>query len=207
MLNKQFGKYLWVPAVLIICASWWSYNRFSANPKSYIGVTTFYVGNSGSLNSTAEKPYNYDQYYNITSSSTFADSLVNIFSSPNTVSQIYQKANLPLPSGDSDQLTRIIKSQKVSVNSQAIIVSIKTNNKNNTQILTNSLPQVIKENLDNLKKTGIIPQEIVVTSSEPIILENENNILISMGAPIIAALIFGLTLVYILNNTRSSNSS
>ena len=207
MLNSQFTKLIWIPFVLMIGATLWSYNRFSANPISYIEVTTFYVGNNGSPTAGDAKVYNYDQYYKLASSSSFTDTLINIFTSPNTVSQIYQKSNVPLPSNNPDQLARVIKSQKVAANSLAIIVTLRTNSKNDTQKLSINLPQVVKENLDNLKKSNVIPQEIVVSNSDPIFLENKNNILISVGAPILAALIFGLALVYVIIGARTSNKN
>jgi len=204
MLNKQFIKLLWVPTLLILIAAIWSYNRYASSPINYIGVTTFYVGSSDTSALTDSKVYQYDQYYKLASASSFTETLISLFASPNTVSKIYQKSNIPLPSENPDQLARVIKSQKVSANSTAVIATISTDDKNATQKLTDNLPLTIAGEIDNFKKIKVIPSEITVSHSEPVFLENKNNILTAVGAPVVAGLIFGLALVYVIINARAT---
>lgn len=205
MLNKQNAKLSWIPILLVAVAGLWSYNRYRLNPTNYIGVTTFYIGSADASIGTDPKVYQYDQYYKLVSASSFADTLISQLTSPNTVSQIFQKSNIPLPSTNPDQLAKVIKSQKVSANSSAVIATITSENKTKTEKLTGNIVEVVKDNLDNFKKAKVVPQEIIISPSQPIFLEDSNNSLIAVGAPTIAGLIFGLALMYVIVNVRSES--
>lgn len=205
MLSRHNVKLSWIPISLVAVAGLWSYNRYRVNPINYIGVTTFYIGSADASIGTDPKVYQYDQYYKLVSASSFADTLISQLTSPNTVSQIFQKSNIPLPSTNPDQLAKVIKSQKVSANSSVVIATITSENKNKTEKLTGNLVEVVKDNLDNFKKAKVVPQEIIISPSQPIFLDDSNNSLIAVGAPTIAGLIFGLALMYVIVNTRSES--
>lgn len=202
MLNKQNVKLSWIPIALVVVAGLWSYNRYRLNPINYIGVTTFYIGSADGSIEADSKVYQYDQYYKLVSASSFADTLISQLTSPNTVSQIFQKSNIPLPSTNPDQLAKVIKSQKVSTNSSAVIATITTDDKSKTKKLTGNIAEVVKDNLSDFKKAKVVPQEIIISPSQPIFLEDGNNPLIVVGAPTIAGLIFGLALMYVIVNAR-----
>lgn len=206
MLNKQYTKLSWIPILLVAVAGLWSYNRYRLNPINYIGVTTFYIGSADASIGTDLKVYQYDQYYKLVSASSFADTLISQLTSPNTVSQIFQKSNIPLPSTNPDQIAKVIKSQKVSANSSAVIATITSENKTKTEKLTGNIVEVVTDNLDNFKKAKVVPQEIIISPSQSIFLEDRNNFLVAVGAPTIAGLIFGLALMYVIVNARSESN-
>ena len=73
-----------IPAVIILVLGIWSWRDNVLHPYDYTGTVTFTVGNKAVQSSESAQ---YAQYYNLSSASSFADTLVSLIASPNIISR------------------------------------------------------------------------------------------------------------------------
>lgn len=175
--------------------------NLARHPYNYSGSVTFTVGNQ-SLQPADN--FNYDRYYNLSASVVLAETLSNWLGSPNVVEQIYQAADVELPTRKTIALTRTIRSIKPSPNSNVVVAIFSGKSKDEVEKTARSTIEVINSQLGNLKKSNSFPSEMTISASQPIALEEKKNALQTVGIGALSGLIFGVVLTVILSGLKPS---
>ncbi|MBI3261494.1 hypothetical protein HYZ64_03960 [Candidatus Berkelbacteria bacterium] len=134
------------------------------------GSVTFTVVNSERF---PANQYGYDYYFTIQSSSLLADTIDGWFGSPNFVAKVYNSANVALPSDNTRAAGRIFKSVKEIEKSPIIVISIKTNDRAETEKIIKAAADVTNQEITELVKLGKLPNTFSVLASDPLILESK----------------------------------
>lgn len=144
---------------------------YTARAKPLVdGSVTFTVVNSERF---PANQYGYDYYFTIQSSALLADTIDGWFGSPNFVAKVYDAAKVELPSDNTRAAGRIFRSVKEIEKSPVVVVSIKTDDRTETEKIIIAATDVTKQEIDELVKLGKFPATFSVLASDPLILESE----------------------------------
>ncbi len=134
------------------------------------GSVTFTVVNSERF---PANQYGYDYYFTIQSSSLLADTIDGWFGSPNFVAKIYDAAKVALPSDNTRAAGKIFKSVKEIEKSAVVVISIKTNDRAETEKIIRAAADVTIQEINELVKLGKLPSTFSVLPTDPLILESK----------------------------------
>lgn len=134
------------------------------------GSVTFTVVNSERF---PANQYGYDYYFTIQSSSLLADTIDGWFGAPNFVADVYKAAGVALPSDNTRAAGKIFKSVKEIEKSPVIVISIKTDDRAETEKIITAAANVTGQQINELVKLGKLPSSFSVLASDPLILESK----------------------------------
>lgn len=171
--HRYLIKNIWlifgVALVVGVLAYFWS----SSRQPQYEGVMTLAVVKTGTK--LEADRYTYDDFYLLQSTALLVDVMSGWFSSPNITAQIFKRAELSLPFSSSKQLGKIFLYQKPGTSVGTLVVTIKTNSKDDTQRLLSATQVVIGERLAEYKKQTQFSNNFQVTFQEPLVLEQRTD--------------------------------
>lgn len=196
-------KKMWI--IPVICAALlgiWAWRSVSAQPYSHTGTVTFTVGNKALQNSQSAQ---YAQFYNLSSASSFADTLVNLITSPNIIADIFASAGEKLPTQKLTSLAKIVKASKSSGGSTVVVASVQAQTKESVQKITQSLSDTITHQVTALQNGGALSNDITVSSSTPALFSVKNNMSMNVGLAVLAGLFFGSAIVFIKTSLKRSS--
>lgn len=149
----------------------------ATQPPVYQAATTVSVNPKTLLKQSAVNFYLYDNYYAIQASGFVTDSVAAWVQSPGIVAQIYDRAGLVLPQGDSQKLSRIFSTKKETEKVNVLTITIQGEDKNQVQKLIDSASKVLKDELEKLNQSqttsafegNFTPAVVVVLPSKKLV--------------------------------------
>lgn len=188
-----------IPVVIALALGVWSWRDISSQPYDYTGTVTFTVGNKAIQNNQSAQ---YAQFYNLSSASSFADTIVNLIASPNILTDVYARADEKLPSQKLSALSKIVRAGKSSGSSSVVIASVQGKSQESTQKITQSLADTISQNVKALQSSGAISNDLTLTATTPALFTVQKNIVASVGLAVIAGLFIGLAFIFLRHSLK-----
>jgi capsular polysaccharide biosynthesis protein len=119
-------------------------------PPTFEASTTITVAKPLAAPPAESNYYQYDQYYSQLASAQFADTIANWLRSPGPVVEIYQKANLPPPSGSAAVVARTFRVSK-GEDTTVISVTVKDKSEANALKIIETVKSEINNKIEELK--------------------------------------------------------
>jgi len=188
-----------IPVVIALVLGVWSWRDVARQPYDYTGTVTFTVGNKAVQNNQSAQ---YAQYYNLSSASSFADTIVNLIASPNIITDTYASANEKLPTQKLTSLAKIIRAGKSSGSSSVVIASVQAQSKESTQKIVQSLSDTIAHQVDTLQTSGAISKDLTLSASSPALFIVQKNVGIQSGLAVIAGLFIGSAFIFLRHSLK-----
>ena len=188
-----------IPAVIILVLGIWSWRDNVLHPYDYTGTVTFTVGNKAVQSSESAQ---YAQYYNLSSASSFADTLVSLIASPNIISDIYTSANEPLPTQKLSSLAKIIKANKNSGSSGVVVASVEAQSADSALKITRSLADTIARQVTALQNDNSLSKDLTLSFTAPVVFSVQNNMSLPIVLSVIAGLFIGAAVVFIRHSLK-----
>lgn len=188
-----------VLAVIALALGVWSWQDSAKKPYDYTGTVTFTVGNKATQNNQSAQ---YAQFYNLSSASSFADTIVNLITSPNIVTDVYAGASEKLPTQKLNSLSKIVTASKNSGGSSVVVASVQGQSKESTQKITKSLSDTISQNVETLQNNGALSKDLTLTATTPAIFIVQNNIILNVALAVIAGLFIGAAFIFLRHSLK-----
>lgn len=163
----------------------------SIQPKSYLASTTFTVNKSSSISQKDSTTYLFDNYYNIQSAGLFSQIVTTWFESPSLVTEIYQKAGLPVPNVSQKKLAKTFKA--IREEPATINVNLTGTSPEELNKLLNSAATVLQEKTDELGKTGDTTYDLAKFT--PVVTDNSPNLVLNAIIGLFSGLFLAILLV------------
>lgn len=184
--------YFFIAVILVLIVN--EMLSYQSNPVSYQGSTTFIVGNSSVQE---ESVLDYDNYYNVLGSGAVADILDSMITSPNTISRIYNDANVNMEVADLSKISKLIKTSKTTPTSSVIVAKVENSSKQNTEKILNSTNKIIKQDFGELISKKAVSEDFILVPSEIYVSEIRKNYMLEMIIAIVAGFIIASGLVFL----------
>jgi capsular polysaccharide biosynthesis protein len=188
-LNIFQRNIVWFVIIVILCgfsAFLWTKRQ----PQSYLASTTITVNKTSPLKQENVNYYLYDNFYNIQSASLFSQIVVNWFTSPAFVTEIYQKAGVTVPGVSQSGLARIFRAVRQEPATVNLSVAADTNE--NAMKLINAATDSVQNETNKLSKNSDSLYDIAKFA--PIVSDNKPNVLMNTGIGLMAGLIISIFL-------------
>lgn len=196
IIGRRFWWFLLVIGVISLASLVFSLTR----PEDYNASSSVTVSKKQSQQ-IKDTDYQYDSYYALQASSLYADLTTSLLKDPSNVKEIYNKANLEIPTLKLKSLAKLITTRKFQPASIQITVSQDTKDAANS-LLNNTLG-FIKEYNSNLEKNSQ-SGSFNLSFSEPLVVKNEVSVLLNTVIGFILGLVLGMCLVFMLEYFRPS---
>ncbi|OGD65771.1 hypothetical protein A3F08_01670 [Candidatus Berkelbacteria bacterium RIFCSPHIGHO2_12_FULL_36_9] len=187
------GKRVWMLILTVLIFTLATYFFTLKQPTTYDASS--YI--NGVIKESA-KPnadfYQFDNYYSISASTLFTDTIMAWLGDPSNVTEIYETAQQEKPDIKLSKFTKLIKAQKRPAGSVQIVF----NNKDRevAESLTDSTIKFVKNKADSLVKQGMF-SGLYLDTSNSIVVEHKPPVLTSTLIAFVASLILGLALVFL----------
>ncbi|MCL5794986.1 MAG: Wzz/FepE/Etk N-terminal domain-containing protein [Patescibacteria group bacterium] len=185
------GKRIWFFIIVVILITLGTYIFTTIQPKTY--DASAFVNIMMRPSSDQQVYYNYDNYYTLQSGSFFADRVVVWLQDPSSIMEIYNKAQVTLPTIKLNKTSKIINGQKR--NPASIYVLVNNQDKNVAESLVNSTVDFIKNKTADLNQKGSI-KGIDLDISSTVVAERKVSVWFNTGIGLIAGIVVGLALVF-----------
>ena len=137
--------------------------------------------------------YEYDGYYALQAAASFTTTITSWLGSPDTVSEIYQKAGLDVGNQSAKALSKFVKTTPIA-NSFSLKYQLSTTEKEKTSKLAKAATDVVKEKTTSFNQKTSSKLNFEINSDEPIIIENKPPVTLYTIAGTLAGFVLGLFL-------------
>lgn len=180
ILGKNKGVVWGICLIAVGLAMFLDYRK----PLEYQGALTATVTNRG------EPSNEYSQYYTVSASSVLSQSVENWFNSPNFIADVYQEAQVNLPSTNLKQLQNSFRAKRNSLESAGMVITASASSQTDLEKVLFQAQRQAQEKFSQLKQDNKISSNFSLDISEPLVLVQPKNYL----QDIIFSLIIGLIL-------------
>jgi capsular polysaccharide biosynthesis protein len=140
--------------------------------------------------------YEYDNYYTNLSANSISDNMVGWLSSPATVTEIYQKANLELPKGiNVSDLGKTFTAKKKVSTTAVVDISLSSSDSNQASELVSSATSVLKDKVEQYNQSSDTGDFHVIMSS-PVVIQDTKSFGINIAIAAFAGLLIGLAVAF-----------
>ena len=185
---RIIGKYKLVFWGTIIILTLGAFIFTKMQPRAFLGSTALTVNKSSSLKQSEVSYYLYDNYYNVESSALFSQIITSWFGSAAVVKEIYEKAQLPLPSVSQRALSKTFKA--VRIEPATIYVSLAGGDKEKIEKLINAAASIMQDKTNELGRTDTENVYDIVKFT-PIVTDTTPNIWLNTLIGLLAVILLG----------------
>jgi len=185
---KIIGKYKLVFWTIVVVATLGTFLFTKLQPKSYLATLTLTVNKATAVKQSAVNYYLYDNYYNVQSSSLFAQIVTSWFGSAGIVKDVYDKAGITLPNVSQKALTKTFKATRIEP--ATIYVSLTGADKEQVTKLINASAAVMQDKANELGRSDTENVYDVVNFT-PVVSETTPNIWLDTIIGLITGILFG----------------
>jgi len=185
---KIIGKYKLVFWTIVVVATLGTFLFTKLQPKSYLASLTLTVNKATAVKQSAVNYYLYDNYYNVQSSSLFAQIVTSWFGSAGIVKDVYDKAGITLPNVSQKALTKTFKATRIEP--ATIYVSLTDSDKDQVTKLINASATVMQDKANELGRSDTENVYDVVNFT-PVVSDTTPNIWLNTVIGLIAGILFG----------------
>lgn len=199
---KIIGKYKLVFWGIVIVATVGTFFATRLQPRTFLGSTTLTVNKFSATKQSDVNYYLYDNYYNVQSSSLFAQIVTSWFGSAAVVKEIYTKADISLPNVSQNTLAKTFKA--IRVEPATINVSLTDSDKDKIEKLINAAATVMQDKTNELGRSD---RENVydIVKFAPIVSETTPNLWLNTLIGLVAGLFLGAILSLAIDYFRSDS--
>jgi capsular polysaccharide biosynthesis protein len=115
--------------------------------------------------------YQFDNYYTSTVAAQLATNISDWIISPSTVTEVFQQAGYPLPTGDLKGLTKVFTVSKKQESSSVITASYSSSDQTQAEKIISAAGEAVKENIDEYNKAESAGK-FLARASEPVVIAN-----------------------------------
>lgn len=187
---KIVSKNLWILIVVVIMTTLGAFWFTKMQPVTYDGSLSLNVTKVPEKGAT--NVYRYDQYYALEASSMMADTVASWLKDPSSVIEIYNNAQVELPTQSAADLSKIINAKKLPPST--ITVLINGNNEGSLKNILSSTIKYIKSRVETDHST-LGTENFEVKYSDPAVLKHDSGLLLNTALGFIAGIIIGLALI------------
>ena len=171
----------------------YGYYKESSKPANYYGSVSVSVFQNKDNDNNV---FDFQNYYLWQSNNLYLDSIHNIISSPANVKTIFSSTLTTLPKENKiDEFSKMFKYRKSNLGGNTAIVSYRDSSEEKTTKVLKSMSDFLNKEVLNQKTNNLLPSELNISISSPIVLLENKNILMSSLIGIISGLIFGILIV------------
>ncbi len=185
------GKRFWFFISVVILITLGTYIFSVIQPKTYDASS--FVNIMMRPNSEPQVYYNYDNYYTLQSGSFFADRVVIWLQDPSAIMDIYNKAQVTLPTLKLNKTNKIINAQKK--NPAAIYILVNNQDKNIAESLVSSTVDFIKNKTADLTQKGSV-KGVDLDVSPTVVGERKVSVWFNTVIGFVSAIVVGIALVF-----------
>lgn len=137
--------------------------------------------------------YQFDQYYAIQASSLYADTIANLFKDPTNIIDIYNKANLQLPTDKTKSLPKLISTKRIPP--LTIVVSLTDKDQDVARALITRSMDFVRTTTNNWAREKV-NSDFALTFNEPLISKANRNITTNTILGFLVGIVIGLATVF-----------
>lgn len=189
---KIIGKRLWLLIAVTLVVTIGAYIFTLMLPVSYDGSVSFFITKEPEKSS--QNNYNYDKYYAIQASGFMADSIITWLQDPSNVMEIYNNANLNLPTEKINSLTKAIDATKKSP------ATININMSGADEASVKKLMDTTIKFVDSKNKsenTNSTSGNFDLNYSNPTVVKHQNSPLTNAVIGFVAGIILSLMIIFL----------
>lgn len=192
---RIIGKRIWILVVCVIIITLASFLFTRSQPIVYYGSLSGYilVTDSIATSPTKDDYFKYDNYYALQASTLFADTIVSWIQDPVNVSEIYQQAQVDLPTDELKKYARLFSVRKGDP--ATIYVTLNSKNKNDVETLLSSTKSFLQTKTQSWLDKGLI-KNVAIDFNEPIVVAQNPQVGLNSLIGVIAGIIVGLALIF-----------
>ncbi len=191
IIAKSWSTIFGVAVVIALITIAWTLLQ---TPK-WDASNTIVVNKANPVPQRGASYYQYDKYYSIQASSLYADTLGAWLSSPDTATEIYLTAGLPVPSVSLKKLAKIFKPRQqppVTLN-----ITVTDRDKTKAQTLVNAAVKVISSKVEKQRKADDPDQYFTLISGRTVVAENKQDIVVNTLLGLIGGLMVGFITAFL----------
>jgi capsular polysaccharide biosynthesis protein len=186
---KKDRKAFFLVVTLMVFASM---AYFAFRPVSYDVSLALSITRSG-IQETND--YRYDDFYRLQADEKFAETVVEWLKNPRIVMDIYTKAGMNMDRFSLGQLSKMLKSEKLS--SQIVSVSFSSSDDISAKKISDAIAVIVEKNVEVLNENQNEETWFRVIAQSPVIVKNQGTIWLIFVFPMLAGIFVGLWVVMI----------
>ncbi len=145
--------------------------------------------------------YEYDGYYALQATDLFSNTLSGWFKSPDFVSKVFQRAELPRPAQSLRSLGKVFTVKKIS--GQLVEVQFHAETVEEGKKIAYAVSSVLEEQVEAFNKEGKGPLSFAVLVGEPIYIEVVRNTLVRSLVAALVVFVLAYNLVILIDGIKS----
>lgn len=181
--------WLLVACVIIVVAGVYVFTV--RQPESWDGSLMLNIIKKAETSQTNN--YQYDKFYSIQASGMFADTIVSWVSDPDSVLDVYKKANVKAPEISITNLAKILKAKKVLPAS--VQINYSSSDQDVVEPILKAAGEIVKEKTLTLQQLDST-NNFEITDNDPVVLKHPNSLTTNIIIGLVAGILLGLMIVF-----------
>lgn len=178
----------------------YGYYKENSKPDNYYGSVAISVFQSKDKDSDV---FDYQNFYLWQANNLYLDSIHNIISSPANIKTIFSTTDTILPKENKiDEFSKMFKYRKSNPGGNTAIVSYRDSSEEKISKVLKSMTNFLNKEVLDQKTKKLIPNELSVSISDPVILIENKNTLFSSLVGLVSGIILGVVLVLFKEYTK-----
>lgn len=178
----------------------YGYYREIKKPDNFYGSVAVSVFQNKSVGNNS---FDYQNFYLWQSNNLFLDSIHNIISSPFNIKTIFSTTDTVLPKENKiDEFSKMFKYRKSNPGGNTAIISYRDSSEEKISKVLKSMTNLLNKEISDQKNKNLLPNELSISVSEPVILIENRNTLFSSLVGLVSGIILGIILVLFKEYTK-----
>jgi capsular polysaccharide biosynthesis protein len=144
--------------------------------------------------------YQFDGYYALQASELFTETLAEWAKTPEVVVRAYERANVPLPTRDGRQLSRLVTAEAVAP--QLVRLTVRHGGHDEVVRLAQALRQELDQQVRLYHEQGVPAVTFTAVATEPWVGTSQPNIPLIVTATFVIVLVLSLNIVLLIASLR-----